>query len=48
MNNQVIPIICDTETEQNLHPCPYKVDLHGDYELCECDEEQMNNCLVDI
>jgi hypothetical protein len=32
-----------------LHTCPYKEEIHGDYEtLCDCDEEQTYECAMDI
>lgn len=32
-----------------LHTCPYRENLHGDYEtLCACDEEATHQCLMDI
>jgi len=37
-------------TEPNeLHTCPYKEELHNDYEtMCDCDEEQQRQCAMDI
>jgi hypothetical protein len=32
-----------------MHTCPYKEDVHGDYEtLCDCDEESTYQCAQDI
>lgn len=32
-----------------LHTCPYREDIHGDYEtLCDCDEESTHQCAQDI
>ena len=32
-----------------LHTCPYREDIHGDYiTLCDCDEESTYQCAQDI
>ena len=32
-----------------LHTCPYREELHGDYEtLCACDREATHQCAMDI
>lgn len=32
-----------------MHTCPYREDIHGDYEtLCDCDEESTYQCAQDI
>ena len=34
---------------KELHTCPYREELHNDYEsLCDCDEEQQHQCAMDI
>jgi len=34
---------------KELHTCPYRKELHNDYEtLCDCDEEQQRQCAMDI
>ena len=31
------------------HTCPFKEDVHGDYEtLCDCDDEQTRQCDLNI
>ena len=37
------------EGSEGLHPCPYREEIHGDYEsLCDCNEEQQHQCRMDI
>ena len=37
------------EGSEGLHTCPYREEIHGDYEtLCDCDEEQQYQCRMDI
>ena len=32
-----------------LHSCPYAEELYGNYDkMCDCDEEQTRQCLMDI
>ena len=34
---------------KELHTCPYREEIHYDYEsLCDCDEQQQHQCLMDI
>ena len=34
---------------KELHTCPYREEIHNDYEsLCDCDEEQQYQCAMDI
>ena len=34
---------------KELHTCPYREEIHNDYEsLCDCDEEQQHQCAMDI
>lgn len=34
---------------KELHTCPYRGDIHGDYEtLCDCSPEQERQCADDI
>lgn len=30
------------------HTCPYRVEIHQNYELCECDHEREYQCRMDI
>lgn len=44
----IIPIISE-EQEVELHTCPYRIEICGDYlSLCDCDEEQEYQCAMDI
>ena len=37
------------EGSKGLHTCPYAEEINGDYEtLCDCDEEQTYQCVMDI
>ena len=37
------------QDSKELHTCPYREEIHGDYEtLCDCDEEQQHQCAMDI
>ena len=37
------------EGSNGLHTCPYREEIHNDYEsLCDCDEEQQYQCRMDI
>ena len=37
------------EGSKELHTCPYREEIHNDYEsLCDCDEEQQYQCRMDI
>lgn len=39
----------DSEKAKDLHTCPYKEEINGDTEsLCDCSEEETNNCAWDI
>lgn len=44
---KVIPIKQET-AEIEPHTCPYKTEIHADYELCNCSEEQEHECAMDI
>lgn len=34
----------DCEDKDQLHTCPYKIDIHDDYSLCNCDEDEEKEC----
>ena len=37
------------QDSKELHTCPYREEIHNDYEsLCDCDEEQQHQCAMDI
>lgn len=41
---KVIPIVYS----RNLHTCPFKTEIHSNYELCDCDEAQRHECAMDV
>ena len=39
----------DSEKVKELHTCPYRIDINGDYaSLCDCGAEGTSNCAEDI
>ena len=34
--------------KQEPHVCPYKMDIHDDNEKCECCEQCMRECAMDV
>ena len=39
----------DSEKAKELHTCPYREEIAGDYlTLCDCDENQQQQCAEDI
>ena len=50
-NQKAIPIypIDEVDDSKELHTCPYLEDIHGDSQtLCDCDEDAMYECAMDI
>lgn len=39
----------DSEKSKELHTCPYREDIDGDYQtLCDCNDFDTNTCAEDI
>ena len=39
----------DKVEEGELHTCPYKLEIENDSDsLCTCDDEERNQCMMDI
>ena len=39
----------DSEKAKELHTCPYREDINGDYlTLCDCNTSETDNCADDI
>jgi len=39
---------CGNDPAENLHPCPFKQEIHDDDELCNCCDDCMHECAMDI
>ena len=39
---------CGKNPALELHPCPYKQEINGDSELCDCCDLCRDQCLEDI
>jgi len=50
-NKKVIPIVVEAVDYEDgtWHTCPYKEDINDDCEsLCNCDADQVYECMMDI
>jgi hypothetical protein len=37
------------EVEDDGHPCPYRMEIHNDYDtLCHCSDEEQHQCAMDV
>jgi hypothetical protein len=43
---KVIPLAVDGE--DGWHTCPYKTEIHNDFSLCQCTEEEEYECAMAI
>lgn len=46
---QIVEVVDEQVVEKNLHPCPFLMEICGDYDtLCDCSDEKEYECAMEV